>query len=191
MGDSTPDERRPKRTLAPLFTWRSAIAESDLPPTTRHVLLTLSCYMNERGGSCYPGSALIANDSGLHQSTVKAHLSSAVDLGWLRVLRKGSALKGQPRLATEYVATVPVDNRPGVEDTRSADLDDRGFSAQRPGVQDAPISSVITPLNSRGASRSGVPDCVQCQGRGSYPSGAGFDRVCPCCDTRDTVEVEL
>jgi len=39
--------------FSPLFTWRSAIAESHLPPTTKLVAVMLSLHMNERGGSCF------------------------------------------------------------------------------------------------------------------------------------------
>ena len=48
--------------LSALFTWRSAICESGLPPTARHVALTLSLHMNERGGSAFPGATLLATD---------------------------------------------------------------------------------------------------------------------------------
>lgn len=134
----------PPASLAPLFTWRSAIAESDLHPTTRHVLLTLSCYMNERGGSAYPGSTRLARDSGLNLSTVKEHLRRARDEGWLIVLARGGSTPDGGRKASEYVASVP-----GVEDPRSSltgrpDRVDRSSSPRRPVVQDDPISSVIT-----------------------------------------------
>lgn len=165
------------RTIAPLFTWRSAIAESDLPATTRHVLLTLSTYMNERGGSAYPGSARLAKDSGLHQSTVKDHLKSAADLGWIRILRKGGSPKEGQRMATEYAAAVP-----GVVGTRWSDPSDRGSSPRGPGVQDAPITPVITPKNSRGASQNDKPPdpaCIRCHGSGLL-YGSEATRRCSC-----------
>ena len=43
-----------RSSLSPLFTWRSALADSDLEPPTRHVGLAISLYMNERGGSAFP-----------------------------------------------------------------------------------------------------------------------------------------
>jgi hypothetical protein len=42
------------KVVNPLFTWRRAMLNSDLKPTTKHVLLTLSCYMNEFGKECFP-----------------------------------------------------------------------------------------------------------------------------------------
>ena len=92
--------------LAPLFTWRSAICESDLPPTARHVAATLSFYMNERGGSAYPGAVRLAHDTGLSERTVRSALALLVERGWL-VLAKEGGRKGERRQANEYVAAVP------------------------------------------------------------------------------------
>lgn len=147
-------DAKPTRTIAPLFTWRSAIAESDLPPTTRHVLLTLSTYMNERGGSAYPGSTRLARDSGLHVDTVKEHLRRARDAGWLNVVAPGGSIAGGVRLATEYVAALPGVEDPRYPRDRGSSPDDRGFSPSRPGVQDPPITSVNTPVISRVPSKS-------------------------------------
>lgn len=183
------------RTIAPLFTWRSAIAESDLPATTRHVLLTLSCYMNERGGSAYPGAARLAHDSGLHPDTVRDHLKRAVGLGWIKVLRRGGSNSGGQRLATEYSASVPGVVNPQSDATGGPERVDWGSSSARPGVQDPPISSVITPENSRGAPLFSTdhppdPNCVRCRGVGQFWSGAGAHVVCSCCDPRPIVAVE-
>jgi len=37
----------------PAWTWRHAILEAELPATTKHVLLTISCFMNDVGEGCY------------------------------------------------------------------------------------------------------------------------------------------
>lgn len=92
--------------LAPLFTWRSAICESTLSPTARHVGLTLSLYMNERGGSAYPGAARLARETGLSLRCVRKQLLTLETEGWLTCVERGG-LKGEARRATEYVATVP------------------------------------------------------------------------------------
>lgn len=165
-------DENPTRTIAPLFTWRSAIAESALPPTCRHVLLALSLYMNEKGGSAYPGSARLAHDTGLHARTVKEQMSHAEKNGWIRVAQRGGTTKGGKRLASEYVAHIPshiaVDNDRGSRTTGGADSNDRGSSARPPVAQDHPITSVITPMNSGG---SAPKNCVRCHGEGSYWDG--------------------
>lgn len=69
--------------LSPLFTWRSAICQSELPATTRHVALTLSLHMSELGDSCYPSQSRLAEETGLARRTVNRHLSKLDGDGWL------------------------------------------------------------------------------------------------------------
>jgi hypothetical protein len=89
--------------LLPLFSWRSAICQSDLASTTRHVALTLSLYMSERGDSAYPGAERLASDTGLTVRCVRQHLKTLEERGWLVCrVRGGGAGK-----ATEYAATIP------------------------------------------------------------------------------------
>jgi len=75
----------PKRA----WTWRHAIINSNLDPTTRHVLLTLSCFMNEVGGSCFPSQSTLAEKTGLSERSVRAHLRLAVAAGWIDRNRHG------------------------------------------------------------------------------------------------------
>ena len=95
-------------TIHPVLSWRSAICDSTLPATTRHVALTLSIYMNERGGSAYPGGTLLAKDTGLSLRTVRTALMLLEETGWLNVVTRGGALKGQRRTATVYQAAIPT-----------------------------------------------------------------------------------
>lgn len=90
----------------PLFTWRSAVCESDLAPTTRHVALTLSLYMSERGDSARPGAPTLARDTGLSVRAVREHLAELERRGWLRLVERGG-LKGERKKANEYRAVVP------------------------------------------------------------------------------------
>lgn len=93
-----------KRQLSPLFTWRGAIAskESDLKATQRHVALTLSLHMSEKGDSCFPGIPLLAEETGLGQSTVRDSIRRLDEKGWLiRDVRGG-------RESNRYTATVPT-----------------------------------------------------------------------------------
>lgn len=94
-------------TIKPLFSWRSAIADSDLPPTTRHVALALSTYMSERGDSAFPGAERLAHDTALHVSTVREKLGQLVETGWLVMLERGGT-KGVKRHANVYQASVPL-----------------------------------------------------------------------------------
>lgn len=99
-------------SLSRLFTWRTAICDSDLRPVVRHVCLTLSLYMSERGDSAFPGATRLTHDTGLAKRTVLAALGEAEAAGWLRVKVRGSSLRGGRRTATEYAAAVPTGDPP-------------------------------------------------------------------------------
>ena len=73
--------------IAPLFTWRTGISLSDLQPTTRHVLMAVSIYMNEQGESAFPSQALLARDTGYSERTVGTHIRLAVSEGFLIVVK--------------------------------------------------------------------------------------------------------
>ncbi len=178
-----------KRTIAPLFTWRSAISDSPLTSTERHCLLALSLYMNERGASAYPGSARLAHDTDYHVDTVKRALSQAAAAGWLIILEKGGSPVGGVRHASEYAANIPVDNchipvdnYRGSGTTGGPDAADRGSSLVRPGVQGLPITSMNTSENSRpDFSSLADPECFECHGNGEcYHPGSGSVARCTC-----------
>lgn len=107
------------QTIKPLFTWRSAVAESDLAPTTRHVALALSLYMGERGNSAYPGAVRLGKDTGLSDRCVREHLGLLERAGFLRVVKRGG-LKGETRRATEYEARTPEPALPMTVDNGSS-----------------------------------------------------------------------
>lgn len=86
--------------------WRRAILQSDLPPTTRHVLLTLSCFMSKSGRDCFPTTRQIAAATGLSERSVCTHVMSATEAGWLAVSVHG--LAGQKWKNHGYVAQFPV-----------------------------------------------------------------------------------
>lgn len=95
------------RGMAPLFTWRGAVASEHGPEssTTRHVLLTLSLHMNEKGGSCFPSTRLLATETGLSRRTVETHLKDAAEDGWIR--RDVHGFGGQGWKRYEYGAAFP------------------------------------------------------------------------------------
>ncbi|MEJ7804317.1 MAG: helix-turn-helix domain-containing protein [Telluria sp.] len=88
------------------YTWRAAILKSSLMPTTRHVLLTLSCYVNDVGQSAYPATLTLASDTGLSERAVITHLQLARDAGWLKIAKHGYG--GQKWARNEYFPTCPA-----------------------------------------------------------------------------------
>lgn len=105
-------EPEPPRRLSPLFSWRGSICDSDLPPTSRHVALTLSLHMSERGDSCWPSQTTLAKETGLNPETVKDHLRRLNETGWL--LKKVERSKDRCGTKVYYEAVVP---RGGVDDS--------------------------------------------------------------------------
>lgn len=87
------------------YTWRAAIIRSDLSPTTRHVLLTLSCHINDAGEPTYPSTLLLSDECGLSERAVVTHLKLAASLGWLTVTKHGYA--GQAWARNQYRPRVP------------------------------------------------------------------------------------
>lgn len=82
------------------WTWRHAIIESDLPPTTRHVLLTISCHMNDRGEGCFPSMRELARETGRSLRAVCEHINVAIEAGWL--VRFEHGYRGQRWKRSEY-----------------------------------------------------------------------------------------
>lgn len=89
------------------WTWRHAIIRSSLPATTRHVLLTISCFMNDVGGGCYPTTKQLAEATGLSERAVCTHIANAVAAGWLKVSEHG--FRGRKWKNHEYHAAWPVE----------------------------------------------------------------------------------
>jgi hypothetical protein len=94
-----------RRTLSQLFTWRSAIADSTLPPTSRHVALTLSLHMSERGDSCFPSLNTLARETGLSKSTIAKHLAELEKRCWID-RQPGGCIDGK-NVPTRYTALIP------------------------------------------------------------------------------------
>lgn len=90
--------------LKPLFTWRTAIAKSNLPPNARLVALTLSLHMSELGDRAFPSLETQASETGLARSTVARWLKYLESNGWLA--RSPGGGRGN---RTTYQAAVPSD----------------------------------------------------------------------------------
>ncbi|HSH86876.1 MAG TPA: helix-turn-helix domain-containing protein [Methylophilus sp.] len=91
--------------MSTFYTWRQAVIKSQLASTTRHVLLTLGCHMNDMGESCYPSIETLCDETGLSNRAVITHLKLAVDAGFIQCDRHG--FSGQKWARNEYKATFP------------------------------------------------------------------------------------
>lgn len=88
-----------------IWSWRQVVISSSLPATTRHVLLTLACFMNDLGGGCYPTTKQLAAATGLSERAVCTHLDIAEATGWIAISQHG--LRGQKWKNNQYQASWP------------------------------------------------------------------------------------
>ena len=86
------------------------LLQSSLPSTTRHVLLTLSCHVNDAGEPCYPTIRLLAKETGRSPRVVMLHLDNGEAAGWITVGKHG--FSGQKWATNEYTLAWPADNHP-------------------------------------------------------------------------------
>lgn len=119
------------------ITWRSAVCDSDLPSVTRHVALTLSVYMSERGDSAFPGAARLARDTGLSERCVRQHLGVLTAAGWLELTKRG----GGRKCANVYRAAVP---KPCTVFPESESLN---AEAENPAPDDTKTLHVVQPIS--------------------------------------------
>lgn len=93
--------------IQPLFTWRSAFQSPGGPesPVTRHVLLSISLYMSEKGEGAFPSMEKLSEDTGLNLRTIKKHVPLAEELGWIKVVKKAGRGRGWKR--NDYKAQIP------------------------------------------------------------------------------------
>lgn len=142
------------------WSWRHKILKSDLPSTTRHVLLTLSCFMNDVGGGCYPTQEQLAEASGLTDRAVRKHLELAEQKGWLR--RDEHGFRGQRWRNTEYWALWPdpLDVDEGAEQGSSPSGESSGTSFRnvRNKVPTTSPDSSNNPLPPKGGGEGATPD---------------------------------
>lgn len=138
-----------------LFEYRKAII-SDAGPdsaTMRHILLTLSQYMNEYL-YCFPSIETLATATALNEKTVRNQLTQAVNQGWIVRETKGS--NGQGWKLYEYVGTVPehtefntaasVDNSLIDEELPVLDSDGADFNSKRAELKDQNVRAE-NPIN--------------------------------------------
>jgi Helix-turn-helix domain len=76
------------------YDWRRAINKSNLPPTTKHLLQTISDHLNPetKGGGCFPSQKKLAEETGFVERTIIRHLKIAAGKdgeGWIRIVRHG------------------------------------------------------------------------------------------------------
>lgn len=84
-----------------LFVWMRQIRDSELPSSTRLVLLTMTTWIDSRTGVCWPSLTTLASGTGLAKSTVTEHLKVAEKKGFITRQRR---MRGNTPTSTFYRA---------------------------------------------------------------------------------------
>ena len=84
-----------------LFVWMRQIRDSELPSSTRLVLLTMTTWIDGRTGVCWPSLTTLASGTGLSRSTVTEHLKVAEKKGFITRQRR---MRGNQHTSTFYRA---------------------------------------------------------------------------------------
>ena len=92
-----------------VWSWKHAIADSNLKPMTKLVLYTISNYMNSYGGGCYPSVSKIADQCGLKERATYSHINAAIAEGFLVKTKRN--LRGSKWASNEYQAAYPEEAR--------------------------------------------------------------------------------
>ncbi len=134
------------------WSWRQAFCQSDLPATTKHVLQTLSMFMNTMGESCYPSIEDLAEYSGLSKRAVLTHIEAARKANWITVSQHG--YRGQRWKRNEYVARWPERDlvAPGTFERidKNADFEEEGGAPDAP----PPSKKVVNEVHEGGERRA-------------------------------------
>ena len=120
------------------FSWEHAIVTSDLPSTTRLLLLALSVRMNKQGDGCFPSYEQIKAMTGIRtNTTVAEHLTIAENAGFLK--RETMGFRGQKWRRQSYVACFPDDGAAG---HLLIDPQDEGGPVTEPPCEEEVVQSV-------------------------------------------------
>jgi hypothetical protein len=131
------------------WSWRHAVTLADLSGDCKHLLLTLSLFMNEEGGSCFPEIETLMSRTGRGKTWVHKYLNEAQQAGWItreQVSRKKKNGDNRGWRRNEYTARWPEHVLPGNPEPESCE---KGSS------RDEPPSQNVVRETPEGSSREG------------------------------------
>ena len=100
-----------------LFAWRWQLLASNLSSTTKHVLLTLSCHMDDNGDQAFPSIETLAKECSLSKKPTIKHLKLAAENGWITIQNR--MLPGQKWRQNFYQICTPDEPKAGVLESQS------------------------------------------------------------------------
>lgn len=94
------------------YKWQRAILASDLPSTTKLVLMALSTHINKETGLAFPSIRMLMKEASLGSETVVKHIGDAKEKGWIESGNHGYQDERWARKS--YRPRVPVNLKEGV-----------------------------------------------------------------------------
>jgi hypothetical protein len=169
-GDGGGKPRRAHRHL-----WNKALrADPRVAKTLMLVLLAAGSYADDISGkNIFPGAPRLAADTGLGESTVRRHLTTAVQLGYLTLVRRGGRSGDGRRRANEYLRSLP----PDLDDTTVQPL------ADEPDETGQPLGEDLSTAHFETVNRSPAGGHQDIQSIFHSPTGRAFDED-------DSIEVD-
>jgi hypothetical protein len=124
--------------------WNQALrADQRVEKTLMLVIFAAGSYADDISGKkIFPGVPRLAADTGLGESTVRRHLTTAVELGYLTLARRGGRSGDGQRRANEYVRSLPTD----LDDTSGQPLADEPDETGQP-LGDEPSTAHFEAVN--------------------------------------------
>lgn len=141
----------PTQTRQPVWTWRDAVRQADIPPLTKLVCWALANYITDLGEGCFPSVEALMRDTGLSNRSVSTHTANAVAAGLLEIDKR--AAPGGKFTLNVYMPRFPDHCdlvRPGDERGRNAPRE--GGSRGKNRVKDIHAADATPPLPREGAS---------------------------------------
>lgn len=80
--------RKDRTPVIPVWTWRDAVRQTDVPPLTKLICYTLANYLADAGKGCWPTVETLMADSGLSNRSVATHLANAEAAGLITIKRE-------------------------------------------------------------------------------------------------------
>ena len=88
------------------YRWERHLLTLPIPPTTKHVALTLATYGDTNGRQIHPGEKRVATDTGLSTRAIRNHLATLREAG-LIIRRSGGRSNRQRADADLYQLSIP------------------------------------------------------------------------------------
>jgi hypothetical protein len=99
------------------YEWQRAILASDLPSTTKLVLMALSTHLNKETGLAFPSIRVLMKEASLGSEAVVKHIGDAKKAGWIEIGNHG--YQDQRWAQKSYRPRIPVNLKEGVSPSKT------------------------------------------------------------------------